>query len=202
MFVGCTPPVEVEPTGAVLLVIERSGPRVTQDDALVNAMVGDASLGGVLIRAASCHNAVRWLGNASLNTSLVVSTQSRFVRVAELLANGEIGEDLARVAESSFWNGGNLEDDALSEGFGAAEIEAFAALVSQGPSPQALEQYVVYATSETTTRQAVVYLDSQTLAISSASSLVGPEPTLDPEIAGVGPYSFDTSGCSAFETAE
>lgn len=199
---GCSTPAEVEPTGAVLLEIERSGPRVNQDGELAGLLRGDAAPDADLIRAAGCHNAVRWLQDESLNTSLVISTSSRLVRIAEILAGEDVNSDLVVLAETSFWNGSDLEVLALEAGFSTEEVRDFETLVAQQPTEQSLRRFVVYVSSETTSRQAIIYLDGDRLVISSAASLAGPEPTLDPEIAGIGPYIFETSECSVFETFE
>lgn len=151
--------------GELIAVELSTGSFAPESETLAARISGPEEPGSALLVAASCHNAVDWDAGRALDNGIVVGANPRLVRVAELLADDQVSADLALIVESKFLRGVDVELDAmLSEvGFDQADVDGYLALVAQAPSQEALDRFVVYAVSVTTTVVRVVYLDSSSM---------------------------------------
>ena len=161
---GCTrdPNSEVRPAPGELLHIEvATGARANASPKLLAQLAGAAAPSSVAIVAASCNNVAHWLSDDTLNNSIVVGANPRLVRVAELVGDDRVSARLALLVENKFLRGFAIDmgDEFSEQGFDAADLDEYLALVAEPPSSAAIDRYVVYAVSVTTTVVRVTYLD-------------------------------------------
>jgi hypothetical protein len=176
-----------------LVVVSREGPRVHDDEPLRSSLTGGVEVSGRLVLAGFCQNGVDWLRDFALNLDIVVATRADLVRAAELAASGAYDRSLIERIEGEAVDG-NLPATELREwavGWGGTDADAYLDARSRPPSNASLNRFVVYATSATTTRQAIVFVDTHQLrtdeieGFSSRSSFgVGEEDAIVAGVAG------------------
>jgi hypothetical protein len=156
-----------QPDGAqVVLQFERDGSFVDDDPALLSAFRGDLSVDESLAQWAYCVNGWYWYTDVTLDTLVLVSTNERLVRAAELAAGSRFDAGLVEAVERAVFDDpdrGDLPVDelptSLRDRYATAELERYLDAVSEPPSDRARERFVVYAVSETIWEQFIVFID-------------------------------------------
>ncbi len=150
--------------------LHRDGGRVERDDRLGVLLAGGIDVSDDVAFAAYCVNGWYWATDVTLNTNVVVASNDRYVRAAELVAGSVFGADLVAAVEServSREPGSTVSVASLSEWvireFGVAPLEQYLLAIKEPPSEGASERFVVYAVSESTTEQLIYFVDLQRL---------------------------------------
>lgn len=159
---------------AQLMTPRRDGGRVHEDKELAEVMAGDLTVPADLVVAAMCVNSIDWTRDVALNLDIVVATDARLVRAAELYAaalddGDERRQEMIGRVEDAYWDTIDERDD-FDEWVGSAgnaadrdAIELYLDERSQPPSAEALRRFVVYAVSPNLHEQLVMYLDTSRL---------------------------------------
>ena len=153
--------------GQELVVLDRAGPLVVRDDAFVRGMSGAVPADARSALEAFCVNGPYWASDVTVDLDVVVVTSERFYRVAELVASGTYDSTMVDAVESSLLEGDEFFDDLASvdretiDRFGEDRVRSYLAAARQRAADDALENFVVYAVSSTTTRQHVYVIDLQ-----------------------------------------
>jgi hypothetical protein len=151
----------------VVMRLERDGPRVNQDSELNDRLAGDVVLEERTAQAAYCVNGWYWADDVTLNTLVLVATSPRLVRAAEIVDAGDFDLAMATAVEQSLLASDVEPESVVVSGLDAevrgrwdvADLERYLEATSQPPSEMASQRFVVYAVSETTTRQHVYFID-------------------------------------------
>lgn len=151
--------------GVVLKVDVVTGSFAPASTSLLDQLSGPMTPVDGLIAAASCHNVGDWLDDATLDNAIVVGSNPRLVRVAEIVVQGRVDARLALGAEEQFWRESQivLTEDLVAAGFSQGDLDLYLAAVAEEPSGSATDRFVAYAVSETTKRVRVTYLDTRTM---------------------------------------
>lgn len=183
---------------SILLTIYRDGGTVTSDTELVAVLSGAQRPADRLIRVAGCRNVLDWRHDFSLDLEMLVSSSPRLVRVAELLASGEVTERTAAAVETltNFGQDEPPNDGLVEAGIPRLELERYVSLVNEPPSPDAVDRYVVYAASNKLTSQFIEFVDSERFKPIGASGFGAR--VLDVSVAGGEAVRFSSSDCEAF----
>jgi hypothetical protein len=156
-----------QPDGAqVVLQFERNGPGVNDDLSLVAAMSGDVTVDESLAQWAYCVNGWYWYTDVTLDTLVLVSTNERLVRAAELAAGSRFDAGLVEAVERAVFDDPDRGDvtvdelpTSLRDRYATAELERYLDALSEPPSDRARERFVVYAVSETIWDQFIMFID-------------------------------------------
>lgn len=173
----------------VVMRPERDGPYVDQDSELNDRLAGNVVLEERTAQAAYCVNGWYWLDDVTVDLTLLVATSPRLVRAAEVVDAGDFDLAMATAVEQSL-----LDSDADPENvtvsdldaevrdrWDVADLEAYLEATSLPPSEAASQRFVVYAVSETTTRQHVYFIDLEQ-ADRAAINRFAQSPNLENEI--------------------
>jgi len=160
-----------QPDGAqVVLEFERDGPRVNDDPTLVAAFGGDLSVDESLAQWAYCVNGWYWYTDVTLDTLVLVSTNERFVRAAELAAGSQFDAGLVEAVEHAVFDDPDRDDvsaDDLPAGvrnqYGTEDLRLYLEAVNEPPSAAARDRFVVYAGSRTIWDQFIMFIDLHNL---------------------------------------
>lgn len=148
-----------------LVVVTRQGPRVHDDQPLRSVLAGDVEVSDQMVLAAFCQNGVNWLRDFALNLDIVVASRPDLIRAVELAASGTYDRSLIERIEdraiNSSLTAAELREWAVS--WGGGEAAAYLDARSEPPSSASLNRFVVYATSKTTNRQAITFVDTNQL---------------------------------------
>ena len=137
------------------------------DEVLEEALTGTSNVSEEdLQMLAFCVNAVDWMIDQTLDLPVIVATDPALVRAAELAADprGSEAELIAEI-ETEYWRrDGDLQAlersrDGITDPVGREAVSSYLDERSEPPSDDALERFVVYAASDTTFEQVIMYLD-------------------------------------------
>ncbi len=192
---------------SILLTIYRDGGAVMSDTELVAVLSGAQRPADRLIRVAGCRNVLEWRHDFSLDLEMLVSSSPRLVRVAELLASGEVTVRTAAAVETvtNFGQDEPPNDGLVEAGISRLELERYVSLVNEPPyvslvneppSPDAVNRYVVYAASNKLTSQFIEFVDAERFKPIGASGFGAR--VLDVSVAGGEAVSFSSSDCETF----
>jgi hypothetical protein len=160
-LVACAgPSAEVRPEPGTVLKIRTNSPRVRYSTELPLLMSGGEAPERSFVVAASCRNVEDWMSDETLDNSIIVASNPRLVRVAELLDSGRVDPLLVKGVEEQFWRNQqpSLTDDLAEAGFDQADLDAYLESLEQPPSDDARSRYVVYAVSRTTSIAQIMYI--------------------------------------------
>lgn len=154
----------------VVVRLHRDGGSVDSDDDLHALLAGSIDVSDDVAFAAYCVNGGYWATDVTVNTRVLVGSNDRYVRAAELVSGSVFGVDLVAAVESerigrkpgSTVSVASLPDWVIRE-FGVVPLEQYLAAIKEPPSEGASERFVVYAVSESTTEQLIYFVDLQRL---------------------------------------
>lgn len=202
---GCVPETDRPGAGysrldSAVLVIPRSAEDITDDVELPGVLAGDVRRQNRLIRAAACRNILDWKHDVTIDDVLVVSTRPELVRVAELVASGQVDRSLAEAVEARIWaNDGSVPAGGLRvEGFGNQLVDDYLVLRAMPASTQALDRFVVYVASASLWEQLVIYMDVDEFQPTSLEGTDRQVRYLEPFVAGGESFEFPTKQCAEF----
>lgn len=159
---GRTPAPTGYSSSAYLLVIDRSGGEVYDDDGLNAWFNGDGFASFEAVTAAVCANAYDWRDDISLNRSVLFAWRRDLVRVAEMLAEHVVDPVLAFHVESRVAAvDGDLARLGPIEGYDSRTVAEYLVQRAKGPSVESVSRFVVYAVQRTLATQRIVFFDSQ-----------------------------------------
>lgn len=180
---------------------ERVGPRVDEDEALVELLATDAdsdiNVDSVLVVAAACHNMLAWTADLTLNTTIVIATDPHYARVGEIVESGDFATASVEDIEASLLAGGSREGPVNDE-----ERSRYLTLRREDASEKSRSRFVAYVTNVTTTDQKFVLLDLDAFHPSSARFTAFQAGTMQVIVAGVGPTAVDADDCEEFVSQE
>lgn len=145
-----------------LLRFRVDGERVNSDSRVAKYFSGDSHPANEALFDAACHNVTDWLNDMTLNNSIAVNQSDRYIRMAELVATGEVSRDLVIELEWQAWLGAEpwLDETLRQAGFTAEDVANYVRAVAEPPSPEAKDRYVVYAVSRNVDLLEIVAFDT------------------------------------------
>jgi hypothetical protein len=154
------------PSGAQeVLRLHRNGGLVVDDGSLDRLLGGTVAVSSSAAVAAYCVNGWYWGTDETVDLDVVVASSDRLLNVAEASALESFPTGLVEEVEQA------LLDDQLTSPtiddvpadlvaqFGRDEVAAYLSSVAGPADPATLQRFVVYAVSESTYRQRVVFVD-------------------------------------------
>ena len=179
------------PTESILASEFRTGGNVVLDASLDT----DFPLGPVpsdeLVAFATCHNALRWEANSSLDFRVVVLRQAWHIRIAELLRNDTISETDAQLFFTAWVRGLSVESTINRYNPPASVARG----LREAPSREALDRFVAYVSSRSLSQQRVVLVDSQAGDFEWSDRLSEQESIFTVGIAGRGSTAVTSEQC-------
>jgi hypothetical protein len=152
----------------VVIRLHRDGGWVDSDDDLHAQLAGSIDVSDDVAFAAYCVNGWYWATDVTLDETVLVASNDRYVRAAELVSGSVFGVDLVAAVESeriSHKPGSTMSVASLPEWvireFGVAPLGQYLLAIEEPPSDGASERFVVYAVSESTTEQLIYFVDLQ-----------------------------------------
>lgn len=145
------------------------GGKVTEDDRVLDRLAGDAEPTAGAIAAAVCVNDDMFLTDVTLRPVVVVSSSSRFLRLAELLAAGEVDAGVAGAIEALLFEdpGLSVSEVSSASGVGPGAVEDYLDATSQAPSAESADRFVVFIASRHLDKQRLFIIDREGVDYSS-----------------------------------
>ncbi len=133
-----------------LISMEIAFDDVSSTSAVGRRLSGSLDVPQILAEAAACSNGPDWLGDVTLDTSVVVSTRPDLVRAAELYESGKYDSSLVQDVERQLWNGVNEPDiaHALADQHDIDDVAAYLVDRTQMPGDDAQSRFVAYAAAK------------------------------------------------------
>lgn len=173
---ACTARTERPASEQVVVRLEREGPRVGQDQELGLLLSGDLDVAEGAVQAAYCVNGWYWATDVTLNKQIVVGTNWRLVRAAELVESEAFDRELVEAVETARLN---LDEGEVTVAilpatiraqFGDDAVSQYLAESSLPSGESARRRFVAYAVSWSTTAQYLYVIDLQSLDTAAMSS--------------------------------
>lgn len=195
---GCTSPAQFH--DPIVLDVTRDGPRVPLDDSIDEQFAKGLDVPPEAVWFAACHATVGVEVSQSLNSSVAVVADAAYVRVAEMLTDGEVTREEAVAIESAVFAEPALLGDptrlpALTQ-IPISRIREYLDLRSR--PPETAGRYVVYVHNLTMRTQRLIIIDVDRFR----DGLDGPrELYVDSTIrvAGQEPVAVEPAACETLE---